>query len=81
MNSLMSSFSTEISISCGNFRCTNCAGVTVSCALFIEASIDSWVGELLCPVWIHVLWSGVYTSYSILLSWAASRGECLSVAG
>ena len=35
------------------------------------------MGELLCTVWISVLWEGVSTSSSIVLHWDASLGERL----
>ena len=38
----------------------------------------SWVKELICRVWLLVLWAGASTSSSILLRWYVSRGERLS---
>ena len=70
--------STALSIYFGNFRRANFDGVSVSCALFKEASMDSWVGELICRVCLRVLWVGASTSFSSLLCWSASQGERLS---
>ena len=77
----VSSSSMALIISFGNFCCANCAGVNVSCALFTETNMASWVGYLIYPVWIRVLWVGASTSSSILLLWAASWGDRRIVSG
>ena len=78
MSSYVFLSSTSLRISFGYVRRINCAGVNVSCALFTEAIMAYWVGELFCHVWLLVLWAGESTSSSILLRWVASWGEHLS---
>ena len=73
MSSPVSLSSTALSISMGNFRCANCAGVTFSCATAV--SMASWVVDILFPVWIRVFLVGKSTSYFIWLRRSASQGE------
>ena len=77
MSSPAYSSSMALIISFGKFRCTNCAGVTYRCALFTEANMESWMGDIIWHVCLCVLWVGASASYSILMCWAANWGERL----
>ena len=77
----MSLSSSALMIHFRNFRCTNCADVTVIFSTLTDSSMACWVGDLLCPFWLHVLWTGESTPSFILLGWSASQDELLGVSG
>ena len=81
MNSPVSSSSTALISSFGNFLCANFAGVTFRRAALTAVSIASWVIELLYTCLLLVLWEVASSSFFFSLRWAASQGDCLSVIG